>query len=87
MPGRISAKEKKQFATDFTTILAISIISNAKGLDRQDKQVIKQCLAKKQAAEALKVVERKYSPSRWKAFVEQQAEPILKGYVKDFVRA
>jgi hypothetical protein len=86
MKGILTTKQKQQFHSDFTTVLSIALITNAKGLGTHDLLSIKQCMRKKQVKQALKIVERKYPPHRWKAYVEAQAAPLLKGYMKEMVK-
>jgi hypothetical protein len=87
MKGFLSAKQKQQFNSDFTTVLSIALITNAKGLEKEDILSIKQCMRRKQVRQALRIVESKYPPHRWKDYVESQAAPLLKGYMKELINA
>ncbi len=77
---RLSIKEKKNINSDFTTILTFCLVSHTKGLSFEEKLDIKNCLKEKKMAKALKIIEKKYSPRDWKAFVETHAAPIMRSY-------
>jgi hypothetical protein len=77
---KLSAKDKKTFSKDFTTVLTLSLVTNTKGLSPREKQSIKDCIREKKMERALRIIEKKYSTREWKSFVEAHAAPLIRNY-------
>lgn len=80
MKKKLNVKEKNRFNSDFTTVLTLSLVSNAKGLNKRDLQNIRSCIREKRYSRVLRIIGKRYSMNEWKDYVEAQAAPLLRAY-------
>lgn len=76
----------KKLFSDFSSVLFVNLMANAKELDDQEIQNLKILLEQKNINAVLKVLELKYSKKEWQSYLEGQAIPLLEDYVKNVVQ-